>query len=971
MRDCMEDSLLDRQIMEEHELPIRARNCLHSYGIKTVRDLFSLEEKNLLLMKNLGRKTFEEIREYKERIKNGQDSICVSDLFCPPFKSLQEKNIFDIYEMSARAKNCLITQGIRKLSDLCALDKTKLLSIKNLGKKTLSEIERVIEDAKQYLDFEDENVTQTNESILNHAWHLKGNLDFYSIRGKDNAPVYDCPVKEIPFPNIFQKIFERMNITSFRELLTSDSGFYIHNQKLDTKRLDEFFSIILSYTEITGDDKKRNYLLNEIASFFDEKLYSSDKPRIKKLAVEFLQKNPEGKARDFILSDVVVEIFKERLYKKIDHITLTKNLDDLFPGALKQFQDDVISIMLEKGFIEINGDSIRRKHPLFKDYVLSLEDERKRDYVVDVILGKTYNEIATEYGISRERVRQVVGKEFSRTPMVEEDVLLALFSKYDISYDDLISISKPDKYARFYIKKKWKKGNAPSEGILNDVLIPLEMRRSYEQFLNRDVLFIDGRRIRKNFNSIIDYLVENECNDYTTIDELKNKYHSLLAANAVEITRQLEFQTATHVKISGRQDILWVQGAKFRYYDISEADFGNLIKILHLESLSNVEISTKYFLDRYANELAEFDIHDEYELHNLLRKRLKDNVEFLRMPNIKFGKASRKDQVYELLEQESPIEVNTLAEKYEELYGVRTSVFLASYVDDINLYLENGVYSLSYPQMNEEEYSFISDSLKEDVYELQYIKSLFHQKYPKENLNKINSYTLKKLGFFIYSPIVYRSKKESFDAFFRLWLDRRDIVDFTNYLWLIKNPVAYNRLNTLKKEYEWFEYEPYKYISLRRLQQVVTGKQDFVSYAESAISFTNGEPFTVKSLKYGGFHHKLNDLGFNTYFYESVLKNADSLQFCRVGEHYVFVKYPHNISLITLISGIIEEKKCVGIHTLLSFLEEKYGIVIDKRKVCEKVTNSGYFYSQTMEKVYINYETFIGDLENESVDSGN
>ena len=967
----MEDNFLNRQIKEEYDLSVRARNCLDSYGIKKVRDLFSLEDKDFLQMKNLGKKTLEEIKEYKDRIENEQGSICERDMPYDSFKETQDKDIFNVYEMSVRAKNCLITQGIRKISDLIALDKDKLLLIKNLGKKTLSEIERIIEDAKQYMEFEDENVTQTNESILNHVWHLKGILFFYSIRDKDNVPVDDCPVSEIPFSSIFQRIFERKRIVSFRELLASDSGFYVHNRKFNAMQLDEFFSVILLHTEISDDDKKRNSLLNEIASYFDEKLYRNDKSRIEKLAFEFLKKHPEGTVRDFILSEDIVEIFKEKIYIRIDDVALIKDFDDLFPGKLTNFQADIISIMSERGFIVINGDFIRRKHPLFRDYVLTIKDEKKRDYVVEVVLGKTYNEVAAAHGISRERVRQIVAKAFSRAPMVEEDFLLALFSKYDISCDDLISISKPDKYAWFYIKKKWKKGCCPSEGILKDSLIPLEMRKSYEQYLNRDVFFIDGRRIRKNFNSIIDYLIENECNDYTTIDELKNKYYSLLAANAVDITPQLEFQTATHAKIKGRPDILWVQGAKFRYYDISEVDFENLIKILHLESLSNVEISTKYFLDRYSNELGEFDIHDEYELHNLLRKRLKNNVEFSRMPNVKFGKASRRNQVYELLEQESPIEINTLAEKYEELYGVRTSVFLVSYVHYINLYLENGVYSLNYPQMSDEEFFFIFDSLKEDVYELQYIKSLFRQKYPEANLNKINSYTLKKLGFFIYSSIAYRSKKENFDAFFRLWLDRRDIVDFSSYLWLIKNAAAYNRLNALKKEYEWFEYEPNKYISLRKLQQVLIGKQDFVSYAENAISFSNGKPFTVKSLKHNGFHHKLDNLGFDIYFYESVLKNADSLQYCRIGGHYVFVKYPQNISLITLIAGIIEEKKAVRIHSLSDFLEDNYGIIVEKRKISEKIINSKYFYSETMEKVYINYETFIGDLENESVDSGN
>lgn len=960
----MENSFLDWKIKEEYELSFRARNCLDSNGIKTVRDLFLLEDKDLLQIKNLGKKTLEEIREYKERIRNDYESIFGSDLFCTSSQTTQKKDIFDIYDMSARTKNCLTTQGIKKISDLCALDKEKLLSIKNLGPKTLAEIQRIIEDAKRYTEFENENVMQTNMSILNHVLHEEESIDFYSVLDNNDVPVYDCPVNEMPFPSIFQKIFERHHITSFRELLASDSSIYIHSSKIDTKQLDEFNSIILLHTEITDDDKRRNSLLNEIASFFDDELYKNDKSLIKKIAFEFLKNNPEGTARDFILSDDIVNLFKEKMYRRLDHIALIKNFDNLFPCALKDFQDDIISAMSEKGFIVINGDTIKRKYPLFRDYVLSIEDQTKRSFIIESIHGKTYNQIAATYGISKECVRQKINKVLFCTPKVEEDVSLALFSKYDISCKSLIYILKPDQYAKFYIEKKWKNGSIPSEGILNDICIPLEMRRLYEQYLNRDVIFIDGRRIRKNFNSIVDYLIEKECNDYTTIDEFENKYYSLLAANAIEITPQLEFQTATRAKISRRQDVLWVQGARFRYYDISELDFENLIKILHLESLSNVEISTKYFLDRYPSELAEFDIRDEYELHNLLRKRMdgRHDIKFLRMPNIIFGSANRNNQVYELLQQEAPISQVELAQKYESIYGVNQTAFLATYVDDISVYLNNGVYKINYPEVTPEEQSFFKDFLCENSYEISQVKELFHNKFPDSDINKVNSFTLKKAGFFICSSIAYRYQRENFDSFLRSLFKDNDVIDFSNRLWLIRNPSASNRLNVIKKEYEWFEYEPYKYISLNKLSAFINGKKDIVSFAESAAKFSDGKPFTLKRIRQLGFEHKLDTLGFDDFFYISILKYADNLNYSRIGFQYVFIKYPGAVSLESLLREIICKEGVANVYTIIDLLKNDYGICIDKLKIAEKIAHTEMYYSRTMEKIYINYETFLGDL---------
>lgn len=977
----MEDSLLDRQIREELELPVRARNCLSSYGVKTIGDLFLLEEKDFLLMKNLGKKTLEKIREYKKNLTEDEDDFPINDYndnleynqcedtndsddLVKHKEPFQKLDIEAFYNLSARAKNCLCMQGIRKIEDLLSYDKEKLLSIKNLGKKTLEELEIIIEDAKQYVECEEEKSLQNEDSILHSAWLVDCDPRYCTIFNGEKKPVFDCPIGAIPFSQLFKGIFLKKQINTFRELLEKKADDFTRIVKINSKQWDDFLSTIRSYTEITENGLKRTAIINAINDIFYIKPYKREWFRIKKLAFAFLDNNPNGEIKNFIFSDEIVEIFKEKLYGKIDHGSLVEDFVDLFPGALKAFQDDIINIMSKKGFIVINEGSIRRKYPLFRDYVLSIEDEKKKSYVVDVIHGKKYSEIATTHGITRERVRQIIHKFFSRKPMFEEDVFLALFSKYDISCDALFFILKPDEYAKYYIKKAWIRGNEPSENILNDIRIPVEMRKSYEQYLNRDVLYVDGRRIKKDFNSIIDYLIENECNDYISIDEFKKKYYSFLSANSIEITPRLEFQIATKVKISARLDVLWVQGAKFRYYDISETDFKILVNIINLEALSNIEISTKYFLDRYSSELAEFDIRDEYELHNLLRKRMdgRHDIEFLRMPNIIFGFGKRNNQVYELLQQEAPISQIELAQKYESIYGVKQTVFLASYVNDINVYLNNGVYKINYPKVTPEEQSFFSDILCESSYEISQIKEMFHSKFPDSDINKVNSFTLKKAGFFICSSIAYRYQRENFDAFFRSLFKADDVIDFSSRLWLIRTPSASNRLNVMKKEYDWFEYEPYKYISLNKLAHFIDGKKDIVSFAESVAKYSDGSPFTLKKLRKMGFSHKLDTLGFNDFFYISILRYADNLNYSRIGSQYVFVKYPETVSLESLLREIVCKEKLADVYMVIDLLKNDYGICIDKLKIAEKIANTEMYYSRTMEKIYIDYETFLGDL---------
>lgn len=882
-----------------------------------------------------------------------------------------EKKIRDvgfIACMSMRAINGLTYNNIITIRDLLSCSEKDLLKMKNLGRKSAAEIMSFIEDLKNQLGekeirAESESSLMLENNVLKWAWNKNCDADTCVIFDLKHQPCCDCALENFSFPTKIKESLLKLDVSSFRQLLKTPINAIAYSKGVGDSCLEKMRDIICFHTNIEGDINQMLSKSKSIVSVFNPTLYSGFLEKIQLSAALFIAKNVDFDEPSFLKSPEVISIVEDCLCQNGHKKTLDE-IDLFFPNEIKEKKDFVLQKLLVDERIEIKDGVVRRRRPSFKKYVNNIKDPGKQEILKDLISGQTLRSVAKKLNVSRERTRQIVDREFSRMPIVEEDSYLFLFSEYDVSCDELLFILQSDIYSAFYIKRMWKNGKIPSEKLLHDERIPVEFRKRYEQYLNRDMLNVDGRRIKKNFNDIIDFIIENECEKYTTIDELKNKYYSLLSANAIEISPRLEFQIAAKMKISARNDVLWVQGSKFRYYDISETDFNSLVSILNIEALSDVEISTKYFLDRYSKELSEFDIRDEYELHNLLRKRLKCNmnIEFLRMPNIRFGNASRKNQVYELLEQEAPINADALAKKYEDMYGVRASAFFVTYADEIDVYLEKGVYSLNYPQVNEEEFSFLLGSLEDDVYEMQYIKRIFHKRFPDANLNKINSYTLKKLGFFIYSSIVYRAEKENFDAFFKIWLGKRDVADFSNLLWLIKNPVAYNRLCILKGEYEWFEFEPNQYVSLDKLCQIINGKDDVVSYTEAAASFANGKLFSIVSLRKNGFCHKLNELGFGEFFYESILKYADCLKYCRFGNRYVFAKYPQEVSFITLIKEIMEPNKSIGIYYLVDLLEKEYGIFAEKRKICDKIANSDLFFSQTMEKVYIDYESFLGDL---------
>ena len=68
-------------------------------------------------------------------------------------------------------------------------------------------------------------------------------------------------------------------------------------------------------------------------------------------------------------------------------------------------------------------------------------------------------------------------------------------------------------------------------------------------------------------------------------------------------------------------DIFWKIGRKFRYYDIEAHDYTELLETLDLNQYHNVKLSTLKFIREYPELMQQYDIRDEYELHNLHENR--------------------------------------------------------------------------------------------------------------------------------------------------------------------------------------------------------------------------------------------------------------------------------------------------------------------------------------------------------------
>ena len=149
---------VDGMTIEEMNLTIRSYNCLKRAGIRTVADLRSRTPDDMMKVRNLGRRSLEEVidkmKELGVEFSSGEDEEENASM---PSGDIDEKiSILDLgFEL--RTRNCLWRAGIYTLGDLVSRTPEDMMKVRNLGRKSLEEVcEKMKELGVEFASDDDE-----------------------------------------------------------------------------------------------------------------------------------------------------------------------------------------------------------------------------------------------------------------------------------------------------------------------------------------------------------------------------------------------------------------------------------------------------------------------------------------------------------------------------------------------------------------------------------------------------------------------------------------------------------------------------------------------------------------------------------------------------------------------------------------------------------------------------------------------
>lgn len=969
-------------------LTTRSQNALNRAGVRMVEQLLGCTEEKLTAIPNLGKKSIDDILEKVHSFQSvNQKEIqrlqgTISDF--PDVANVAEQNPNFIAWIQDEKHQQLIREYLKveniKISQMESLSAREYNLLSFAGYNTLDQIAFLSQDQLREIHRMDLFSACEIEEKTNKFLEQIQN-DIFSYARKKNKPKNKSQIQIMLDTPEYQKLLR--------------SYIYINNVPVDTmdlprrycKKLKEngyntlldFVFIPLSdLCEQLNIDRAMTEKINRVIETY-EQLHASQ-----------IQSLCEGKI-DVLWDDDSLQKRILAIYNTIGFAGLSlQELEDKLQDPVSIASDRIKKILgkfIHSGILEYVDYRCFRVYPKFKDYLLSCQDiePRNREIIQKRLQGATLEEIGREYNLTRERVRQIIKAQSQkvRTSYIthtglqyfDEDYYRYLYTNYSLDRNDSIKwlgISQAD----------WRYLEAmdlePGKKDLNEALddkkgLESGLRLKIKNYLNRNKLFIDEMWIDRKRADLEEVVIRKFCQSSTSFNRFVQIYNQFLEEEDIPNDEKLYytedvFRTRKNHLATARF-LLWTQNETIRYYDIDSRDYTDLLDGLNLDSFENIELSTEKFIVDYPELMRRYDIRDRYELHNLLKKIIKEGdyhgFRSRRMPHICFGDFDRNAAIFEILAENSPVSTQDLAAEVSRAYGYDTATVECTYLQPFSMYYYQGIYSINQKPMSSEHQEQLKKRLTEDFYYFDEIRTIYQSLAHDADPEEINPMNLKKMGFIVLSRYAVQHYP-SLEDYYEHLLTCEDTIDIRSY----KKRFAYvgmfsQKLMALKRSLTVIEYAPDQLINIRKLERSGITREMIHVFCDQVYSeMKDSTYFSAHSLRISSMQSPLYDLGFDDWFYANLLIADDRFSFARVFGTIILYKGKKDITIKSFLNALIRKHRSIDILDLLDELEKIYGCnSVDKTDVIYKLHGTEVYYDGYLERLYANKDLYYRELD--------
>lgn len=616
-----------------------------------------------------------------------------------------------------------------------------------------------------------------------------------------------------------------------------------------------------------------------------------------------------------------------------------------------------------EGFIRYTSEGIQYHTPTIEEYI---NCNRDKFLILDSRLkGATLEMIGEASSVTRERIRQKEKKELKQIPLEEifETRYVKYFSHYDLSPEEFCQVFSLSMYQYRFLSLYHKKENRllSKEALMESEQLTFKEREYLETILNKNFLIIGNKKIRNRKIDLIEYLIE----EYAQAEIARDDFNQIVVEYNNEHKLGFDFSSKRAIEgiVDRASNVLLKYGRRMIHYQVEKEDVIDTINKLDFLHFVNQEITAKKLLEAYKMPLNDIDIYDEYELHNLLKKHsnsLPECVKLTRMPFIEIGTIKRDEQVLNLLIELSPISVDDFVLAYSDRYGVIEQTIKANFLTVLEEFRKEEMYFADTPIIDTELIANLESMLVNDFYFKEDIQKMYEEKYGS---TQIPDFIYKKIGYKNYSEFILKDSYNRADLYFEETYLNKEIFDVEDPRLYVLGSFRKN-LDQKLSEFTVFQYAKNAYININKLTDYAgIQKEDIYVLLQQITDYIGDRFFTFTNIEFLVEKSKLNDLGFDSLFYESILKGADDYRFQYLGGTTVFKKTKEKFYSYDLMEDIVSRYKSIDIYDLIDLLNQNYGIVLSKEKVINACMKRDLYYNPIMEMIYLDIDDFYEMME--------
>lgn len=587
-----------------------------------------------------------------------------------------------------------------------------------------------------------------------------------------------------------------------------------------------------------------------------------------------------------------------------------------------------------------------------------LLDINNKSYFEKRISGKTLQEIGDEFGVSRERVRQVLKRFVSNLPrIVEVEEYSSLFTEYDISLQVFKDYFCSDGRVYELLSLLYKKGD---KDIAHKIASGNFTDEQKQSFLHDSKFYLTSHGLKEltRENAVIDVLYKNrDLQKYLNAEELFYLYSEEIQGNS-----KLTFSSVESFKsqLERYQNIIFSFKNGFRYHNLTVSDqLKSELKIL-FQNLEDGTYSMHYIFERNPELMLSMDIRDGSELHYFCKKYqlTEDVIKLGRNPEFTKGEYPKRYYVQENLLKYNRKSLDEFLSYMYDNFGLQIKSLAAYLSSEFSNVIINRVIFFESDYFDSE-IQHLRSLLNEDVYEKQEFYEIL-----KSYIDVIPSRNdfLIELGYVERGELVVKIEfKSAYEALSQLILSGKTFkIEQQSY---IGTPEYYNALYTLEKEMKILKISEDTYINTYFLEARGYQKENlkkFVSSVENTIK--KGKYFTIVSLINEGFQDKLIEDGFDLISLDRLISTSEMIKAVSQSFPTVYVKDETKRYLNEFLIDNLVNYESVNVEDFTDDINSKYGINLDEYDVQRRLISSGAFYSKELNKVYISKEDYLDEV---------